>query len=389
MTATLDRPAATRDVTLDTALAFLRERVAPRAAELDRSPEALAEALREAGDAGLLALKRPLEYGGPALGEADFRVFQEECARASGSFAFLQTQHQAAGGMIARHAEPEFAARLLPHMANGDRLVGVGFSQLRRGGPPLVRAEPQADGAYLATGHVPWATGGGIFREYLLGATLPTGESLFAVVPLGTVAGQTMNPPMRLAAMESAQTVTLDLDGLLVPPDAVAFVKPPEWIRDNDNFNIALQSGFAFGCVEGSLDVLRAQAQRPGKEFVAEYADRLAAELAGLRARTAASASETSEESAPMRLTLRAEAVELAVRCAHAAVTASSGAANSLDHPAQRLYREALVYTVSAQTLPIMRATLDLLTGGEKRVQRGELRAEDTLSPLSTPHSPL
>ena len=64
------------------------------------------------------------------------------------------------------------------------------------------------------------------------------------------------------------------------------------------------------------------------------------------------------EETTEERLNVRAWAIDLAARAAHAAVTASSGAANSLEHPAQRIYREALVYTVSAQTTPIMEATL-------------------------------
>jgi len=58
------------------------------------------------------------------------------------------------------------------------------------------------------------------------------------------------------------------------------------------------------------------------------------------------------------RLQLRAWAIDLAVRCAHAAVTVSSGAANYSDHPAQRVYREAMVYTVFGQTTPVMEATL-------------------------------
>jgi hypothetical protein len=39
-------------------------------------------------------------------------------------------------------------------------------------------------------------------------------------------------------------------------------------------------------------------------------------------------------------------------------VTASSGAANGLDHPAQRRFREAMFYTLTAQTSDIMAATL-------------------------------
>jgi alkylation response protein AidB-like acyl-CoA dehydrogenase len=58
------------------------------------------------------------------------------------------------------------------------------------------------------------------------------------------------------------------------------------------------------------------------------------------------------------RLQLRAWAINLAVRCANAAVTVSSGAANYKNHAAQRVYREALVFTVSGQTTAVMEATL-------------------------------
>ena len=55
---------------------------------------------------------------------------------------------------------------------------------------------------------------------------------------------------------------------------------------------------------------------------------------------------------------IRAWCIEAAVRAAHAAVTASSGAANTLTHPAQRLLREAMFYTIQAQTQEVMDATL-------------------------------
>ena len=58
------------------------------------------------------------------------------------------------------------------------------------------------------------------------------------------------------------------------------------------------------------------------------------------------------------KLELRAIAIELAVRCATAAVTVSSGAANQTSHGAQRIYREAMVYVVFRQTTAVMEATL-------------------------------
>ena len=49
----------------------------------------------------------------------------------------------------------------------------------------------------------------------------------------------------------------------------------------------------------------------------------------------------------------------LGVRAALAAVTARGGAANRRDHPAQRLYREAMLYALTQQTPELQRAILD------------------------------
>ena len=58
------------------------------------------------------------------------------------------------------------------------------------------------------------------------------------------------------------------------------------------------------------------------------------------------------------KLALRAEAINLARKCAEAAVIVSSGGANSKEHPAGRLYREALMFSVFGQTTAVMEATL-------------------------------
>lgn len=401
---------------LEVAESFLVSDVAPKAAEIDASPEALRLALKGLCEKGLMALRRPAEFGGPALSEGAFRHFQEQVARYSGTLAFLQTQHQSAGSMIAKSDNENLRHEYLPRMADGERLVGIGFSQLRRGGPPLMRADP-ADGGYLLSGHVPWVTGYSFFPEFVVGATLPDGSAVFGVVPLGNVdtdveeelaefveatpivepsmhgflgasssavesAFRSESPgrssrgpgrirvsqPMKLAAMESALTVTADFDDWFLPQRAVCFIQPGDWIKNNDMINIVLQGHFALGCARGSLDVLRAQAESKKLEFVSAAYARLDAELERCRAATTAEkfGEDGSGNGEQEKLRVRAWAIDLAVRCAHAAVAASSGAANAASHPAQRLYREALVYTVSAQTGAIMEATLArLLARGE------------------------
>lgn len=340
----------------------LRERVAPKAEAMDGDPAALAEGMQVLAEEGLLALKRPKEFGGPELSDFEVRKFQETIGRYSGALAFLQTQHQGVSGMLAASSNRALAKDYLPHMHDGGRLVGVGFSQLRRPGPPMVRAE-RVDEGYRIDGHVPWVTGLGFFHEFVVGAALPDGRAVFGLVPLREADGVRPSAPMRLAAMMAAGTVTVDLDGYAIPDGRVIAVREAGWIANSDAINIAQQGSFAIGCAQAGIDVVVRNADRRKLEFAREAAEALQRELNGIREEAERWAGEAKESNVVERLNLRARMIDTMVRCAHAAVVSSSGAANSLDHPAQRIYREALVFSVSAQTGPIMEATLKRIVG--------------------------
>ena len=68
------------------------------------------------------------------------------------------------------------------------------------------------------------------------------------------------------------------------------------------------------------------------------------------------------EEAFDQKMALRGRALALMNTCAQAAVVASSGAANVLSHPAQRIYKESLVFSVSGQTTAGAIATLNALS---------------------------
>jgi len=406
---------------LEAAKRFLREEVAPKAQLIDQDVTELHKIVDRMGELNLLALKRPMRYGGPEMPEALFRIYQEEVARTSGTLAFLTTQHQSAVGMIAGGENEKLKDRYLPLMASGEKLVGIGFSQLRRSGPPIMCATP-VEGGYLLDGHVPWITGWSFFPEFLIGATLPDGRALFAVVPLknrrqivvkmsqrkkvdnGTpealpvsdgaeiakgfpepfptrsrssgsstppapspFSGEkgegrvTISKPMEVASMGMGMTVTADFENYSIHESKVAFIKPAGWIQNSDMINIALQGHFAIGCAMAGIDVVRANSEKKPFLFLTDALNTLERELAALKMATAHAQQNSDDSTTPERLKVRAWAIDFCVRCAHAAIASSSGAANSINHPAQRIYREALVYTVSAQTPAVMEATLNRL----------------------------
>lgn len=346
---------------LDRAEAFFEAHVKPRAQEIDQDPAVLKEAFDEMGRQELLALRRPEAYGGPAISESGFRQFQEMSARYSGALSFLMTQHQSAVAMLSKSENEPLKKAYLPRMGSGELASGIGFSQLRRAGPPIMRAEPVA-GGYRLEGKVPWITGLGYYHEFLIGATKPDGGAVFGFVPFRETAEIAIGPVMRLASLESPQTVSAEFTGHFLPREHVVFEKEEGWAQRNDMINIVLQGHFALGCAMAGIDVVRQAHEAKGLGFLAEAADALEAELNACRTATLSVGGTMDSEVTEEKLKIRAWAIELAVRCGHAAVAASSGAANSLKHPAQRVYREALVYTVSAQTSDIMRATLERLS---------------------------
>lgn len=348
---------------LEVAEEYLATEVGPQANLIDGDAEALRRALHGLRDRKLMALRRPVEFGGPELDETSFRLFQESVARRSGSLAFLQTQHQSAVSMIAKWGSDELRGEYLPRMAD-EHLVGIGFSQLRRPGEPIMRAV-RGDGGYFLDGLVPWVTGHGFYHGFLIGAALPSGESVFGIVPFedsecegGSIV---FDGPMRLAAMESPQTMEATLTNWWLPDEKVAFVKPAGWLANNDMINVTLQAWFALGCARAGLDIVDAAFERRGAEFIQSAWQELDGELGRCREKIL-----ENEEDLGARLRARAWAIDLAARCAHAGVVSSSGAANSIHHAAQRVYREALVYSVSAQTRDIMEASLNRLVSRGK-----------------------
>jgi kynurenine formamidase/alkylation response protein AidB-like acyl-CoA dehydrogenase len=348
---------------LNSAKSYLSETVALKANEIDKSKDALLEALQGLGNLDLLALKVPEKWGGKEFSDFDYGTFQELVARYSGALAFLQTQHQSAAGMLVAGDNSTLQQEYLPLMGSGKVLLGVGFSHLRRRGKPIITALT-VPGGYRINGVVPWITGFGFFPEFIVAATLPDGGAVFGIAPFQNVQQQegeiTFSSPAQLAAMNSTNTVSATLSNWFVPEEFVVSIKQPGWIQENDRKNLLRATFLAFGCAEAGLDVIKSAFEKKSLSFIDDAFNSLQAELNSCRSAIAFSKQE--EVDFTRKLQLRAWAIDLTTRIAHAAVTVSSGAANYNHHAAQRVYREALVFTVSGQSSAIMEATLASLT---------------------------
>ncbi|GAB4541353.1 MAG: acyl-CoA dehydrogenase family protein [Pleurocapsa sp.] len=341
--------------------AYLQESVAPRAEEIDRSEEALGTVLQRMGDRSLLALKVPQQLGGRGWDELNYRRFQVLMARYSGALTFLQTQHQSAASWLAKSDNLTLQQEYLPQMGNGKKLVGVGFSHLRRRGKPMVEASSVAAG-YVLNGAIPWITGFGFFDSFIVGATLTDGSELYGMLPLEDaiqpLGGKlSFSKPMALIAISATNTVSGKLENWLLQRDRIVSIKPPGSIHRSSRRNILHHGFYALGCAYGSLDVLQAVGEKKQLSFLQESREYLLEKVQKCdRAMMAAVSDETITYQD--KLQFRAQAIKLAARCSHGAVIATSGGANALNSAAGRVYREALLFSVSGQTTDVMEASI-------------------------------
>lgn len=343
---------------------WLRQEIAPLANKIDCQPQALKTALQLMGDRSLLALKVPTKLGGAGLPELDYRRLQIMMARNSGALTFLQTQHQTAMGMLAKSKNEYLKQEWVLDAIRENILVGVGFSHLRRLGTPTMKASQTKEG-YLLTGEVPWITGYDFFDYFICGATLTDGQELYAILPFKNQSQDeskiTITPPMELIAVSATNTVTAKIDNWFVADQNIVDLKPVGSIEISSRQNILNHGFFALGCAYAGLDILLQLREKKQLDFLQESWQSLHLQVQGCEKRAIASML-GADISYQEKLKLRAESINLAQRCSMAGVIASSGAANYLNSSAGRVYREALLFSISGQTTEVMEASLKQLT---------------------------
>lgn len=350
---------------LEAAEKYFSECVSPHAAQMDLDPKCLEEGLKGLCNLGMMGLKCPKEYGGIDCTPVEYGEFRELSARYSGALTFLKGQHQIAVELIAHTHKDSIKEEYLPYVSNGRKLLGIGISHLRRSDNPPIRAEV-TDKGYLLNGFVPWVTGWQFYPEFVLGAMLSDGSSVFGIAPLieqvRDGATLSVSDPIPLAVGTAANTVRVSFKDWLLPHDRVLGVKTARWLQRTDRESVLNLSFLALGGARGALDVLQKTSEKLDSRRILDNWEILDKELLQCRNMIIDAVNTPAKYTFKQKLALRTQSIELASRCAHAAVVGAGGSAILLDHPEQRLYRESLLYTILGQTSFVKEATLDCLS---------------------------
>ncbi|WP_460061293.1 acyl-CoA dehydrogenase family protein [Streptomyces sp. YKOK-I1] len=309
----------------------------PHAEQVDQGEVPVGH-LTEIRRSGLLGLNAPKEYGGAEAPGAVVRETAEILAGACCSTWFVQTQHHTPVLTLTKSEGP-VRERLLGRLATGDLLSGVAYAHLRAHPRIPVRATRER-GGWRFDGKVPWYTGWGLNDVLLLAGLTDADEALFAFAEARDQPGLRASAPLRLAALTAARTVSLDLDGLWLPDEAVALRTPYRTWAAADRLRTVNANPAVFGITEAALGLSDE-----------ETAGRLRTRLARVRAEAYALTDEVKpHEHLEDRLALRSQAYALMQTATTAAVVTGGGRAMLLTSRAQRLAREALFLLVQGQT---------------------------------------
>ncbi|HEV8442750.1 MAG TPA: isovaleryl-CoA dehydrogenase [Steroidobacteraceae bacterium] len=142
---------------------FARERIAPRAEEIDRGNEFPRDLWPELGAAGLLGVTVPERWGGAGLGYLAHILIMEEISRASGSVGLSYGAHSnLCMNQVVLNGNDAQRDRYLPKLVSGEHVGALAMSEPGAGSDVVgmqLKAEKRA-GGYALTGRKMWITNG-------------------------------------------------------------------------------------------------------------------------------------------------------------------------------------------------------------------------------------
>src|ERR1700754_3620357 len=156
----------------DTIRQIVRERVAPRAAEIDAKAEYTWDLRRLFAEQDLLGLPFDAEYGGTGTGTGTLmlNVAVEEIARACASSALILMLQELGTLPIKLFGSDELKQRFLPRCASGEWSPAFALSEPEAGSDPggmITRAVRDGD-EWVITGTKNWITNLGVADFYVV-----------------------------------------------------------------------------------------------------------------------------------------------------------------------------------------------------------------------------
>ncbi|MBI1329933.1 MAG: isovaleryl-CoA dehydrogenase [Alphaproteobacteria bacterium] len=168
----------TAEMLRDTVRSFAADKIAPRAAEIDRTNTFPRDLWPQMGELGLLGITVEEEWGGTGLGYLEHCVAMEEVSRGSASVGLSYGAHSnLCVNQIRRHASDEQKRRYLPKLISGEHVGALAMSETGAGSDVVsmrLKAEKRGN-RYVLNGTKMWITNGPLADTLVVYAKTDTG----------------------------------------------------------------------------------------------------------------------------------------------------------------------------------------------------------------------
>lgn len=364
---------------------FAARKVAPGAAERDKTGQYPRELIGPLAELGMLAMKAPLDDGGAGADNVGYLLAMEAIAEACASSAVILASSNLTSKILADHASPEQRARWLLPYAQG-RLGPASFALSEPGcgsdaAALTTTARLEGDG-WVLDGQKQWITSGAEAGLHLVFARTdgagPGGISCF-VVERGT-RGLTLGKEEDKMGQRASGTVALYFDGCRIPAGNLIGHR-------GHGYAIALSalapgrvgiSGLCLGLAEAALAAGTAWALER-KAFGKQLADfqntrfvladcRMELDAAWLLALRAAALLDSGDKAPAESSMAKLFASETCARVVDRMVQVHGGYGYSREVVVERLYRDARVTRIYEGTSEVQRLIIarELLEGAPR-----------------------
>jgi alkylation response protein AidB-like acyl-CoA dehydrogenase len=351
-----------------------RERVAPRAAEIDARAEYPQDMFDLLRDLGLFALPFPSEYGGTGS-TLSACIAVEELGRVCYNTAYLLVVQWVPFGAILAGGDEAQRRRLLPGLAAGRLRAAIAVTE-PSGGSDVARIQTRAEprpGGYALTGTKIFCTNAAVADVVLVAAKTAReggrdGLGVF-IVERGTPGFVVGRSETKLGA-RGVPSSELRFDGAFLPeanrlgPEHGGF----KLVMEAFNRSRPIIGARGIGLAQGAMDLAAAYAKeriafgQPVADFqgirwmIADMAIQIeAARQLVYRAAAAVDAGRTGKEIAALAAMAKCFATDVAMRVAVDAVQIFGAVGVSTEYPIERYLRDAKILQIVEGTNQIQR----------------------------------
>ncbi|HZT18927.1 MAG TPA: acyl-CoA dehydrogenase family protein [Dongiaceae bacterium] len=355
------------------ARSFAAERLAPFAAQWDRTARFPEEAVKAMGELGLLGMLVPEEWGGAGVDHISYALAVEEIAAGDGSCSTIMAVHNSVGCLpVHRFGTQAQKERYLRKLASGEMLACFCLTEPGAGSDAAaIRTRARREGdTYILDGAKQFVSNGSrAGLAVLFAVTDPAagkrGISAF-LVPTSTPGFKVARLETKLG-LKASDTAHVVLEDCRIPAEA-RLGKEGEGLRialanlEGGRIGIAAQAiGLARAAYEAALAYAR-QRRTFGKPIIEHQA--VAFRLADMATRIEAARALTHEAArrrdsgrSDLKLASMAKlfASEMAEEVASDAIQIHGGYGYLADFPVERIYRDVRICKIYEGTSDIQR----------------------------------